>query len=152
MDRGWGGDLPSIVIIGYWFEKKRAFATGMALCGSGIGTLLFSSFNTYLLAEYDIKNGTVILAGVVLQCAICGACYRPLYKVKRTPRMKRGIVSQGLIMKALIAEKERLGLPEVGFFPVGLPEVDYFLGNLLVNLNSHIHYPFSFHNLFTGRM
>lgn len=99
--------LPSIVIIGYWFEKKRAFATGMALCGSGIGTLLFSSFNTYLLAEYDIKNGTVILAGVVLQCAICGACYRPLYKVKQTPRMKRGIVSQGLIMKALIAEKER---------------------------------------------
>jgi hypothetical protein len=39
-----------------------------------------------------------------------------------------------------------MGLPEVGFFPVGLPEVDYFLGNLLVNLNSHIHYPFSFHN------
>ncbi|XP_071176744.1 monocarboxylate transporter 14-like [Mytilus edulis] len=99
--------LPSIVIIGYWFEKKRAFATGMALCGSGIGTLLFSSFNKYIFDEYDIKNGTVILAGVVLQCAVCGACYRPLYKAKRTPRMKRGIVQQGLIMKALIAEKER---------------------------------------------
>ncbi|CAC5426294.1 unnamed protein product [Mytilus coruscus] len=99
--------LPSIVIIGYWFEKKRAFATGMALCGSGIGTLLFSSFNKYIFEEYDIKNGTVILAGVVLQCAICGACYRPLYKAKRTQRMKRGIVQQGLIMKALIAEKER---------------------------------------------
>lgn len=79
----------------------------MALCGSGIGTLLFSSFNKYIFDEYDIKNGTVILAGVVLQCAVCGACYRPLYKAKRTPRMKRGIVQQGLIMKALIAEKER---------------------------------------------
>lgn len=99
--------LPSIVIIGYWFEKKRAFATGMALCGSGIGTLMFSSFNKYILEEYDMKNAIVILAGVVLQCAICGACYRPLYKVKRTPRMRRGIVQQGLIMKALIAEKER---------------------------------------------
>lgn len=79
----------------------------MALCGSGIGMVIFSGFNKYLFEEYDFKNGTVILAGVVLQCAICGACYRPLYKAKRSPRMKRGIVQQGLIMKALIAEKER---------------------------------------------
>ena len=27
--------LPSIVIVGYYFDKKRAFATGLATCGSG---------------------------------------------------------------------------------------------------------------------
>ncbi len=27
--------LPSIVIVGYYFDKKRAFATGVATCGSG---------------------------------------------------------------------------------------------------------------------
>lgn len=27
--------LPAIVTVGYYFEKKRAFATGIAVCGSG---------------------------------------------------------------------------------------------------------------------
>ena len=39
--------LPSIVIVGYYFDKKRAFATGIAVCGSGIGTFLFAPLGTY---------------------------------------------------------------------------------------------------------
>ena len=27
--------LPSVCVVGYYFEKKRALATGMAVCGSG---------------------------------------------------------------------------------------------------------------------
>lgn len=27
--------LPSIVSVGYYFERRRALATGVALCGSG---------------------------------------------------------------------------------------------------------------------
>jgi len=27
--------LPAIVTVGYYFETKRAFATGIAVCGSG---------------------------------------------------------------------------------------------------------------------
>ena len=27
--------LPAIVTVGYYFEKRRAFATGIAVCGSG---------------------------------------------------------------------------------------------------------------------
>ena len=29
--------LPSIVVVGFYFDKKRALATGIAVCGSGIG-------------------------------------------------------------------------------------------------------------------
>lgn len=98
--------LPSIVIIGYWFERKRAFATGIAVCGSGIGALIFAPINRNLLEEYDWKQSLVIVAGLVLNCAVCGALFRPIASVSKK-RMKRGIVTRGSIMKALIAEKER---------------------------------------------
>ena len=29
--------LPSIVIVGFYFDKKRSLATGISVCGSSIG-------------------------------------------------------------------------------------------------------------------
>lgn len=34
--------LPAVVIVGQYFSNKRALATGIAVCGSGIGTSAFS--------------------------------------------------------------------------------------------------------------
>jgi len=34
--------LPAIVSVSIYFEKKRAFATGIAVCGSGLGTFIMS--------------------------------------------------------------------------------------------------------------
>ena len=34
--------LPAIVSVSIYFEKKRAFATGIAVCGSGLGTFIFA--------------------------------------------------------------------------------------------------------------
>ena len=34
--------LPAIVSVSVYFEKKRAFATGIAVCGSGLGTFIFA--------------------------------------------------------------------------------------------------------------
>ena len=34
--------LPAIVSVSIYFEKKRGFATGIAVCGSGLGTFLFA--------------------------------------------------------------------------------------------------------------
>ena len=32
--------LPAMIICGFYFEKRRAFATGVAVCGSGIGMFI----------------------------------------------------------------------------------------------------------------
>ena len=50
--------LPSIVSVGYYFEKKRALATGIAVCGSGVGTFIFSPVNDMLITEYTWKVST----------------------------------------------------------------------------------------------
>ncbi|KAL4229055.1 hypothetical protein ACF0H5_012093 [Mactra antiquata] len=97
---------PSIVIIANWFENRRAFATGLATMGSGIGFFVFPQVYRHLLDTLDWKNATTILAALFLNTAVAGALYRPLTHAK--PKgMKRGPIQHGAIMKALIAEKER---------------------------------------------
>ena len=54
--------LPSIISVGYYFERKRALATGITVCGSGVGTFLFAPLATSLLKEYGWK-GTNMVTG-----------------------------------------------------------------------------------------
>merc|ERR1712136_334178 len=44
--------LPAIVIVGHWFERQRALATGIAVCGSGIGAMVFAPLARFLLTEF----------------------------------------------------------------------------------------------------
>lgn len=84
--------LPAVVAVGYYFETKRSLATGIAVCGSGVGTFAFAPFATYLLEIFGWKNSLLIFAGLILNCAIFGAMMRPLTypkKKKVKPLMQR---------------------------------------------------------------
>lgn len=70
--------LPAIVCVTGYFEKRRSFATGIAVCGSGIGTFAFSPFVEYLINELSWQNSLIILAGLMLNCVVFGALFRPL--------------------------------------------------------------------------
>lgn len=70
--------LPAIVSVGYYFTTKRAFATGVAVCGSGVGTFLFAPFCQYLLGVTSWQNTLFILSGMILLCAGFGALMKPL--------------------------------------------------------------------------
>ncbi|XP_015179822.1 PREDICTED: monocarboxylate transporter 3-like isoform X2 [Polistes dominula] len=70
--------LPAVVCVGYYFETKRSLATGIAVCGSGFGTFAFAPLATLLLETYSWKGANLILAGLILNCAVFGAMMRPL--------------------------------------------------------------------------
>uniref|UniRef100_A0A182Q9L7 Major facilitator superfamily (MFS) profile domain-containing protein n=1 Tax=Anopheles farauti TaxID=69004 RepID=A0A182Q9L7_9DIPT len=70
--------LPAVVAVGYYFETKRSLATGIAVCGSGFGTFAFAPLANMLLENFDWKNSNLILAGLILNCAVFGAMMRPL--------------------------------------------------------------------------
>lgn len=76
--------LPSIVMVGFYFEKRRAFATGIAVCGSGIGAFVFAPLCDRLLATYGWKGATWIIAGIVLNGVVVGALFRPLADGQRS--------------------------------------------------------------------
>ena len=78
--------LPAIVMVGYYFEKRRAFATGVAVCGSGIGGFVFAPMCRYLVSEYGWQGATWIIAGICLNGIVIGALFRPLEAHSRRNR------------------------------------------------------------------
>ncbi|XP_054270039.1 monocarboxylate transporter 4 isoform X2 [Macrosteles quadrilineatus] len=80
--------LPAVVCVGYYFETKRSLATGLAVCGSGFGTFVFAPVATTLLEMYEWRGAHLILAGLILNCAVFGALMRPLEFPKEGPNCK----------------------------------------------------------------
>ena len=79
--------VASIIIVAYYFETKRSFATGIAVCGSGIGTFLFAPFTQWLMDSYDGWRGAcIILSGIFLNMIICGLMFKELTWKKRVSR------------------------------------------------------------------
>ncbi|CAM1312339.1 Mct1 (predicted) [Pycnogonum litorale] len=70
--------LPAIVSVSMYFEKKRAFATGIAVCGSGVGTFTMAPVLQYLVDIFGWKGAILVTAGIVLHCLIFGLFFRPL--------------------------------------------------------------------------
>ena len=70
--------IPSIVAVSFYFEKRRSIAIGIAVCGTGIGTFAVAPLTNALLSEYSWKGTTLIEAGILLNCIMCGMIFRPL--------------------------------------------------------------------------
>lgn len=81
--------LPAIVSVTTYFEKKRSLATGIAVCGSGFGTFIFAPIISKLLTEYGWRGSILIIAGIVLECIIFGALFRPLENKRDIPEGNR---------------------------------------------------------------
>lgn len=75
--------IPSVIIVGYYFERWRALATGIAMCGSGVGTFVMAPLNTYLVVR-GWRVAFFVHAGIVLFCILCGLTYRPLESIEVT--------------------------------------------------------------------
>ncbi|KAG8224912.1 hypothetical protein J437_LFUL006271 [Ladona fulva] len=70
--------VAAVVIVAYYFERRRSFATGLSVCGSGIGTFALAPITQHLLEEYGWRGTTMLLAGLFLQMAVCGTLMRDL--------------------------------------------------------------------------
>lgn len=82
--------LPSIVMVGYYFEEKRAIATGIVTAGTGIGSITFGPLSRFLFDAFGWKLALIILSGILLFCAVCSAFMVPL-KPQRKRRQLQAI-------------------------------------------------------------
>ena len=80
--------VPAVVIVAYYFEKQRAFATGIAVAGSGIGTIVIAPLSERLIEQYSWKGAVLIIGGIMLNICACGAVFRPILG-DEDPRQKR---------------------------------------------------------------
>ena len=73
--------MPSIVCVAQYFEKRRSFATGLAVCGSGVGTFVMAPVTEKLLQIYGWRGAMLIISAVVLNVTVCGTVFRSLDNV-----------------------------------------------------------------------
>lgn len=138
--------LPAVVCVGYYFETKRSLATGIAVCGSGVGTFAFAPLATWLLETYDWKGANLILAGLILNCAACGALMRPLEYPK---------VPSGKPLLQRMAEEKRFqmerGSIAGSFFMVQLPDGSMEKRmKMPINIDPGVHSSFNLDQLVPG--
>lgn len=69
---------PAIMIVTMYFKRLRSLATGITVCGAGVGTFIFSKIISYLIVNFNWRTVFLIYAGVVLLCVPCGALYKPI--------------------------------------------------------------------------
>ncbi|XP_069474397.1 monocarboxylate transporter 14 isoform X2 [Ambystoma mexicanum] len=70
--------LPAVVMVGQYFQKRRALAQGLSTTGTGFGTFLITILLKYLCKEYGWRNAMIMQGAVSLNMCVCGALMRPL--------------------------------------------------------------------------
>lgn len=86
--------VAAVVIVAYYFEKRRSFATGLSVCGSGIGTFIFAPLTQYLVEAYGWRGTLLIIGGIFLNMTVCGLLMRDLewttHRAKEKAKKKKG--------------------------------------------------------------
>uniref|UniRef100_A0A182Q0B3 Major facilitator superfamily (MFS) profile domain-containing protein n=1 Tax=Anopheles farauti TaxID=69004 RepID=A0A182Q0B3_9DIPT len=70
--------LPAIVSVTMYFERLRSLATGIAVCGSGLGTSIFAPLIETLIQRFQWQGALLAIAGIVLICVLFGLMFKPL--------------------------------------------------------------------------
>ncbi|KAK3108504.1 hypothetical protein FSP39_009414 [Pinctada imbricata] len=74
----------SEVVIGFNFVRYRNFACGVAVSGTGIGTLIFTSLMQMAKDEYGYTGFLLICGGICFQQVAFGALCRPSYLERKS--------------------------------------------------------------------
>ncbi|PAA50494.1 hypothetical protein BOX15_Mlig032951g3 [Macrostomum lignano] len=75
--------LPSMVIVGLYFDKRRSTAMGIAFGGSGLGMFALGPLMEYLMDVYSWRGALLVLAGIMLNGVVFASLMRPLPKRPR---------------------------------------------------------------------
>ena len=70
--------LPVSIACNYYFDKRRAFATGIAKTGFSLGGFLYPPMTEYLLELFQWKAVVYMYAGIAFASCFFGALVRPL--------------------------------------------------------------------------
>lgn len=73
--------LPAIIAVGFYFERLRALATAIAICGAGIGGIILPPALTLILDNVGWRHTFRLMAAMSVTCAFFGLLYKPLIPI-----------------------------------------------------------------------
>ncbi|XP_019359136.1 PREDICTED: monocarboxylate transporter 14 [Gavialis gangeticus] len=101
--------LPAVVMVGQYFQKKRALAQGLSTTGTGFGTFLMTVLLKYLCMEFGWRNAMFIQGAISLNLCVCGALMRPLsYQDEANEKVTERNSSEDNYAKALSPPAETI--------------------------------------------
>ncbi|KAB0802053.1 hypothetical protein PPYR_04239 [Photinus pyralis] len=74
--------VPAVITVGFYFEKFRALATGIAVCGSGAGTFVFAPLCAALIKTIGWRCTIIAQALMILTCILFASTFRPVKPTK----------------------------------------------------------------------
>lgn len=70
--------VPSHVLSGLYYDKKRSLATGLATSGSGVGAIIFPLLVNFLVDNYGWRGSFYIVCGISMQNFVFASLLRPV--------------------------------------------------------------------------
>ena len=130
--------MPAVVIVAHYFEKRRAFATGIAVSGSGIGTFIFAPLTEYLITSYTWKGAMLLIGGIMFNITVAGSLFRPL-ETKRERRKRKYLKK----LEKFSRNSSRLSFYDYAATHSGTPERSHNCGDASRYLQRLISEPFA---------
>ncbi|WAR29224.1 MOT12-like protein [Mya arenaria] len=97
---------PSLIIVGYYFNKKRGLAVGLATSGVGIGCFVFPPVVEIMFNHYGFEGTLLILSGVISNFFICGVLFR--IKKMRKECSTKGEPVENLLPVSMVTRQQNL--------------------------------------------
>jgi MFS family permease len=73
---------PSATVMNFYFEKRRAIASGFLSSASGVGLFLFQNLYKILFDEYGLKGCLLLISGIVLNNCVAALMIRQPEQLK----------------------------------------------------------------------
>ena len=74
---------PSIITVGFYFEKFRGLASGISSAAAGVGILLGSVIMQFLIDEYSVEGAFLLAGAIAFHHCLFAMFYRPTVHERR---------------------------------------------------------------------
>ncbi|XP_046340190.2 monocarboxylate transporter 14-like [Haliotis rufescens] len=125
----------SMVVIGYYFPRDTALASGIAVCGTALGIFIHPPLVQKFIEWYALPGAFLLVGALVSHCCIFGLIMRPSsYEVSRKAQMRSGRTTKQTILFAAFGD-----IPTYKTIISDLSFIAFMLSTLLLAMGYSVH-------------
>ena len=80
---------PGLIIVGYYFNKRRGLAVGLATSGGSVGSIFFPPLFETMFENYGFTGTLLLMSAITLHFMIAGALFRPFNLQQKLAKLSK---------------------------------------------------------------
>ena len=101
--------LPAVVMLSLYFDTKIGTATGIAMSGTGLGTIFMSVVTQYLVDEYGWRGTMLVLSAINANLCVAAATMRPVMKLRKHRVSNDDVKDEAAVEVASVEKTDHIG-------------------------------------------